>query len=382
MKINVSSRDKKLILLLLIAAILGGAYLLFDKISAANETYEVEEQQLSDRYADLSAKSNNRAQYQADTEANRLAYQNIIDSYNTNLRQEQIIIFLSLVEKHTGVWLNQMGLAQNEDVYTFGNITSTNPSAAGQPVYMTDYKGIRTQLNLSFECTYENLKTVLLYLRQYGRKITINNISFSYASGTDTVSGTMQVSMYAITGEDRPVEDINIHEVPVGTDNIFISGTFQTMSADASYRDKMKVDYDLYIIMNQVGSDMRTMAVGQKGDPTGTTSLSSENVGTEDITITVTGSNNNYRVNYKLGNEVFPSENFNEGAPLICGDTLDLTIISKERMSSGDNTSANVTIINQSDMPLNVAVFGDDVDEPRVNIVKTEGNVITYPELP
>lgn len=376
-----SSRDKKLIFLLLIAAILIGSYMAFDKISAANAEYEQEEKELKDRYADLSAKSSNRAKYQSDTEANNAAYKEIVDSYNTSLRQEQVILFLSLIEKHTGVWLNQMGFSQTNVAYTFGNVTSTNPATMGQRVYQTDYQGLSSQTNLSFECTYDELKTVLLYIKQYGRKYTLDSISFSYAPTSDIVSGTMQVSMFAISGSDRPVDEIQINDVPVGTDNIFHSDTFQSVSADATYYDKMRVDYDLFLIMNQVGSDMSTMAVGMKGDPTGKTTLASESTGIETVEIIVTGTAaGGYKVSYKLGNEVFPGENYAEGSPLVCGDSLDLAITSKPRTGAGDATKVEVTIINNSDKALNYAIYDDDIDDPRVIVKKTEGTVVPIKE--
>ena len=380
MKLQVSERDKKLILVLLIVLILGGAFLLFDKITTSNTELEQQYRTLSDKHSDLSVKNGKRNIFVKDTEKNKEEYKQVLNSYNTSLSEEQTLVFLGMVEQNTGVWLKQMGFTTITPVYTFGQITSTNPSTPGQKVYSSDYEGISTQLGLSYECTYSDFKKVLEYLRENGRKATVNNISFSYSQSTDIVSGTMQMTLYAVTGSDREVTDVNIKDIPVGTDNIFASDSFITSGAENSYKDRIINDHDLYIILNQPGSDMDNMSVGQSGDPSNTTAVSSNNNGVEDITIRVTGQAGDYRVSYKIGTNVYPADDYDNGAPLVCGDSLDLLIISKPRAAANDNTLANVTIINESDMVLNAAIINDDAASPRVNITQTIGNVVFYTE--
>lgn len=390
MNFNLSDRDKKLGLFVLIAIILFGSFFLFDKLSTANEEYAKEEKQLKDKYDDLTAKNGRRQAYLDETVTFSQRYTDLINGYNTSLSQEQVLVFLGMVEQNTGVWLKQTGLSTISPVYTFGNVTSTNPSTAGQKVYTSDYQGISTQLNLSYECDYDDFKNVLTYLRENGKKSTIGNISFSYSEATKIITGTMQMSLYAITGSDRPAMDVNIKDVPVGTGrensegeidyNIFSSATFAAMGADSSYRDKIKTDYDLYLIMNKVGSDMDTFIAGQKGDPLNEKVVSSNSDGLEQVTIRVTGSEGDYKVSYRVGTSTYPVENFDAGAPLICGEELDLLIMSQPRAGEKDDTKASLIIINESDKPLNAAIINDDVDDPRVVIERTEGTVIFFNE--
>lgn len=380
MSIKISDRDKKLILVLLIVAILGGSFVLFDKITTSNEEYEQEYNTLKDKYSDLSMKNAKKKVFVEDTEKNAEAYDKILEGYNTGLSEEQTLMFLAMVEKNTGVWLKQMGFADVQSVYSFGQINSTNPATQGQKAYTSDYQGVSTQLSLSYECTYAEFKDVINYLNENGKKATVNNVSFNYSESTDTVSGTMQMTLYAVKGSDREEKDVNIKDVPVGTDNIFASDSFIVSGAESSYRDRIINDHDLYIIMNQNGSDMDNMTVGQSGDIFNDTTVSSNSNGIEDITIRVTGQAGDYKVSYKIGSDVYPKENYDDGAPLICGDSLDLLIISKPRAATGDNTLANLTIINESDMVLNAAIINDDLALPRIDIVSTVGNVIFYTE--
>lgn len=380
MTLKVSDRDKKLLLLLLIVVIIAGSVKLFGTLSDAVMENQKEYRELSDKYNDLVVKNARRQDMVEKTEASKLQYFDTLAGFNTSLSQEQTLVFLGMVEKETGVWLKQVGFSDISTVYAFGNVTSSNPSTLGQKVYSSDYKGISTTMTLAYECTYDDLKKVLTYLEENGKKATISNINFSYSESTDIVNGTMQMTLYAITGSDREVKDVIISDVAVGTDNVFASDTFISSGIDNSYRDRIINDYDLYMIMNQAGSDMSTMAVGMANDPSNEAAVATDAEGVADVTIKVMGEDGEYKVCYKIGSSVYPVENYNDGATLVCGDTLDMLIISKPRMDKNDDTLANVTIINETDMALNIAVINDDEEKPRVNIEKTEGNVIFYNE--
>lgn len=380
MTFKISDRDKKLLLLLLIVVIIAGSVKIFSNISDSVTEHEQELRELTNKYNDLLVKNASRQRYVDETEANKNQYIEELGKYNTSLSQEQNLVFLGMVEKNTGVWLKQVGFSDNSAVYTFGQIQSTNPSTRGQKVYSSDYQGISTTMSLAYECSYDDLKRVLVYLAEYGKKATVSNISFSYSASTDIVTGTMQLTLYAITGSDREVQDVNISDVAVGTDNIFSSDTFIASGVEGSYRDRIINDYDLYMILNQAGSDMSTMAVGMANDPSNEAAVTTDTEGVADVTIHVTGSAGEYKVSYKIGSAVYPVENYNDGATLVCGDTLDMLIISKPRVDGNDKTQANVTIVNDSDMALNVAVINDDEENPRVNIEKTQGTVIFFEE--
>lgn len=375
---KISEKDIKLLLVLLIIGIVVGAYKLNGMFSDALKENEQVLDERNARYTDLLAKSARRKEYMDDTLKFQTEHKDLLASYKTSISQEQSLVFLGMVEKATGVWLKQVGFSDVSTVYTFGNVKSSNPGKSGNKVYSTDYKGITTSMTLSYECTYADLKRVLKYLEEYGKKATVRNISFSYSQATDIVNGTMQMSLYSITGKDRPKEEVNINDVAVGTDNIFTSDTFIASGIDNEYRDKIINDYDLYLIMNQVGSDSCNMAIGMANDPMNEATVISDSTGVEEVSIIVTGSGGEYRVSYKIGSNIYPAENYAEGAVLVCGDTLDMVMISKPRAHKDDNTIANVSIVNNTDMALNIAVINDDEETPRINIVSQSGTVKFY----
>lgn len=373
-----SDRDKKLIIVLLAVAILGGAWWFSGKISAENEALDKEHKDLKIRYESLVAMNAKRATYQADTQTNTSKYNEIMASFNASLSQEQTIMFLNAVEKNTGVWLKQMSLETTSQIYAFGNVRSTNPSTRGQKVYNSDYIGITTKSNVSYQCSYEQLKAVLTYISQNGRKVTIDSMSYSYAAATDIVSGTMALSFYAITGQDRPPMNIDINDVFVGTDNIFASDTFVGSGSPDNYKDMIVNSYDMYVIVNRTGADKNAVICGQSGDLNNQTVVSANGGGIENVSIVVTGTAGNYKVSYKVGSMQYPAENYEAGAPLICGDALDLLIVSSLRDAEGDTSEINLFIQNLSDISVNAAIINDDPQNPRVKINNVEGAVTFY----
>ncbi len=372
---KISEKDIKLLLVLLIVGIVVGAYKLNGMFSDALKENEQILEEREVRYKDLVAKSARRKEYMDDTVKFQTEHKDLLASYKNSISQEQSLVFLGMVEKATNVWLKQVGFTDVSTVYTFGNVKSSNPGKSGNKVYSTDYTGISTSMTLSYQCSYDDLKKVLNYLEEFGKKATVSNISFTYSEATDTVSGTMNMALYSIKGSDRPKEEVNINDVAVGTDNIFTSDTFISAGIDNDYRDKIINDYDLYFIMNQVGSDMSNMAIGMANDPMNEAAVTSNSTGIEEVSIIVSGSAGEYRVSYKIGSNIYPADKYDEGAVLVCGDALDMVMISKPRAHKDDNTVANVSIVNNTDMSLNIAVINDDEERPRINIVNTTGTV-------
>lgn len=375
---KISERDKILLIILLIAAILGGSYYVFDKISKENKTLEDQVTNLSRQHSELVQKNANKKNYESEAVTNNELFTDIFTRYTTSLSQEQTLLFLSTVEKNTGVWLKQQSLEHPSEVYQFGRVTSSNPSKSGQRVYTTDNKGISVNTSVSYECTYDQLKTVLTYLRENGKKVTINSMSYSYNSSVDMVTGTMSLTIYAITGSDREPVNININDVFVGTDNIFNSSTFIPGGSLDSTKDRIVTNYDMYLVVNKQGSDKESVICGQSGDINGESVISSTTEGIENVTIKVTGREGSYRVSYQVGARQYPAENYDIGAALICGEEIDLLIISSERGGMTDSNEINLKIINETDISVNAAIINDDTQSSRINVEETTGNVVFY----
>ncbi|NLL94073.1 MAG: hypothetical protein GX225_08075 [Clostridiales bacterium] len=375
---KLAPKDKRLLLTLLIVVILIAAVIVYNMLSTSVSDIEAENVKLKAIETDLSEKSANRKNYVAKTNDYKLLYEEIINSYAAGLDQETIIMDLASIESDTEVWLKQAGLTQVELLYSFGDVKSTNPTKEGQPVYVSDLQGYSSVTTLSYECTYEQFKAVIKAINQSDKKYKIDNISANYSKSEDLVTGAITLDYYAVTGNNRVFPGTTIDGVPVGTDNIFDSSTYSAGGVDAKYLDKIKTNYDLYLNLNDAASDVDAIVVGQRSDVLGETKVSSNLNATEVVEITVSGSGGNYTVSYRIGDEAYPIDNFIEGAAFSFGDSLDLLVVSRPRNGDADKATARLSVINNTDVTLNIGILNDDITEPRCILSKSSGDIEVF----
>ena len=134
-------------------------------------------------------------------------------------------------------------------------------------------------------------------------------------------------------------------------------------------------DYDLFVAVHPYEAGKNNVSLGLNKDALGENTLGAEGNALQNITITVNGKNGKYKVSYKLGDQMYPAENFAAGADFDCGDSIDLLVISSARTGSDDKSAAKINLVNGSDKAVNLFVYGDDSKTPRVALGTTSGTV-------
>lgn len=378
--IKLSNRDKMIIWVVASVAIILLAYFFgYTKIMEQVDMYQAKLNTAQSRYRELYDKNQNKENYLNDTAMYKSRYNSILSGYENGASQDNSLMFLRDLEKTTGSWIKSTTFATTSPIHTFGAISSTNPSMAGTKAYNSDMIGYKTTLTLSYEAQYNDFKDLLTYINNYYSKNTIDSISMAYDEDDDIVSGTMTVSTYCITGSSRAFSTPKI-DLPVGTKNIFFSSTFfptiiQKNDTNGAY---ILSDYDYYLLLNAPASDMSACIMGQKGDRIGDSILSTNENTVQKVVIKVWGSKGNYRIMYKVGNQSYPAVNPGNGLSFAAGNTLDILIMSSARKTTADKSGADISIINDTDMDLNVKIVDDDATAPRVNIVESTGIVNVY----
>ena len=109
-----------------------------------------------------------------------------------------------------------------------------------------------------------------------------------------------------------------------------------------------------------------------EGDVDGKSYLVSNENRKQDAYFVLKGKDGSYIAKYSVG------KNSYEDSPFERQDNkkLGLKIVSNYRISDDDYSEVKVHIVNLSDCDLYVTTVGDDPDEPRVDIVEKDGNVI------
>lgn len=375
---KLSDRDKKLLTIALCAVLIVCAYLFgFKKISEANETLDKEIESNKTLLTNLRSMASREKQYKEDTEYYTSEYNNILGKFDTGYSQEYSIVYVEKLEEANGTWVSQLGLGDTVRLYNFGNIVSSNPINQGASVYSSDYVGYGTTLTLAYECSYDNLLSLIDYINSYEFKCKIDSISCAYNKDKDTVSGTLLVTIYAITGSDRTFFDPVIQN-PHGTENIFDSDVFEPgNNKDIENGDNIRTDYDYYIMLDSFKSDRDSVIIGPRSD-SASTRLTKNSNEREKITITFSGKDGDYTVSYKIGDETYPATNYESGVAFNPGAMLSLYVFGADRSEEGDDVSgADATIVNDTDMTLYIKHI-DDSKDPRFKIKEKYGKIEVY----
>ncbi len=377
---KITEKDKKLLFIVASILIVFCAYFFgFRKITEKNDEMTNEISTLKSTYNNLKIMTANAAGYSEKTEKYSLEITDTMKTFDTGFSQPYTIMFLNEIQKETGAWISQAGLAQTEQIYTFGQGNSSNPSKKGQKAYSSDYSGYRTVLTLTYSASYSDFKTMINFINTYKYKCSIDSMTMSYNADSNIVSGSMVLNQYAVTGADRIFTQPYMDNLLNGTDNIFNSSIFTPGSnANIDNGSSILEDYDLYMTLQPVKSDSDALVIGQKGDQTGTTIITNNESSMQDVTITVSGSEGDYKIAYKVGNVTYPVASYNDGAAFAPGEMLSLLVISSERTDDNDISGAKTTLVNDSDITLNVKVVNDDENSPRFIIDQKKGDIVVY----
>lgn len=377
MKLN--DREKKLIFIVAGVIIIALSYFIgYKKISASNNKLDDEIQANRTLYNDLKEMQAREKQYLEDTEYYTSEYNSLLAGFDTGYSQEYSIMFVNQLEKDTGVWFSQVSLTDTAPLYTFGQITSTNPMTQGAAVYSSDYIGYGTALTLTYKCSYADYKGLIEYLNTYKFKCRIDTVSATYNKDTDEVSGSIILNIFAITGSDRKFLGAPVQNKFTGTENIFNSSTFTPgNNADEENGNNIVTDYDYYIALDSFKSDADSVVIGPKGD-SAATRISKNSSEREKVTIKFSGKDGKYTVSYAIGDTVYPATNYESGVEFTPGSMLSLLVVGTDRDPEGDDINgADATIINDTDMKLYVKIV-DDNENPRFKISEKSGEVVVY----
>ena len=217
------------------------------------------------------------------------------------------------------------------------------------------------------------------YINNYYSKNSIESISMSYNVEDGLVTGTASIATYAIVGSERKHVSPTF-SLPVGTDNIFNSSVFDSTRIDVADNngDYILSNYDYYILLNSANSDVDSVIMGKKNDMTRESVLTANSNGQLDVSVRFSGTAGAYKVQYKIGEKTYPLTNYDAGTSFEPGNTLDMLIMSSPRIDSQDTGSINLSVTNDTDMPLNIKVCNDDTKSSRVKIANRTGNVTIF----
>ncbi len=235
MKLKISERELRLLLLLIALVVFAGAYfLVYLKNTEKTNVLKQENETLENRITILNEKMSKQEDVLADTKAKQDRVDFIMEQLPEQMTQEKIIMILDQMEKTSGVHIgsiafdmNQSLLAQevliqsndplteyfdtvNDILETTGNsiedtgLTSADEAASSESVPDTGaYVGLVSFVQITFEGTYKEVKDAIDYIYFYDDKMSLQTISTIADQENNLLVGTMQLGIYSMTGSRK-----------------------------------------------------------------------------------------------------------------------------------------------------------------------------------
>ena len=243
---EISARDKKLLVYLLAISIIAGAYFfvakpLLDKQEALTDEISQLQQRVN-HYTDI---YNNMESYESKIAEAQTKYNETCNKLFGGLNQDNTIMMVKDLENTTDVWIARLSFKEEELVFgeaaaegeaaadATGEVAATEATdgteAAGGETEgaagNNTIQGVRQDLNIDYAASYDNFKRFIEYIENHDERLFISSINASYSVDSGLVGGSIVLSQYAILGTDKAYKAPEISNVQLGTDTIFKTGT-------------------------------------------------------------------------------------------------------------------------------------------------------------
>ena len=269
---NISMRDKKLLLMFSGVAVFGlGWFFGYRPQMEEAANIEATNKPLEERLSNLRELAGNRDFYISETENAQNKINEYVSKFPSDVKEENGIVLAQNIENSLGMQISNVGIAtkefvasidgsteeeiaeQNETMSEQANsqtreqideIEGTDSKAAEELQNASDIAAAqadstsqtpvlyRTQDTLEFTGTYANLKDVVAYLAEQTGRLTIDNMNASYDTSTGYLTGSIVVNMFSMTGTGNTYTEPDAGQVAYGTSNLF--GTLEKATANAA----------------------------------------------------------------------------------------------------------------------------------------------------
>ena len=266
---NISMRDKKLLLMFSGVAVFGlGWFFGYRPQMEEAANIEAANKPLEERLSNLLELAGNRDFYISETESAQNKINEYVAKFPSDVKEENGIVLAQNIENSLGMQISNVGIAtkefvasidgsteeeiaeQNETMSEQANsqtreqideIEGTDSKAAEELQNASDIAAAqadstsqtpvlyRTQDTLEFNGTYANLKDVVAYLAEQTGRLTVDNMNASYDTSTGYLTGSIVVNMFSMTGTGNTYTEPDAGQVAYGTSNLF--GTLERAAA-------------------------------------------------------------------------------------------------------------------------------------------------------
>lgn len=404
---NISEKNAKAIAFILIISLLLVFYFIpYKKLDSKKTQLENEVANLQSTYNILSQDISKKDEYLKGINKLKLKIVEMDETFPAELTQEMMLYTLDDMEKTIGIKIpsasfsillpvfddealvNEEQAAEAETETDSKEVTANEAgdteTAKEESVDAKKELAVKCEVTTSTVLTYSQLKDLMDYL--YGadgnnnkNRTVMNNLSLTSSPITGELNASFSLSFYALYTPDRIAEPLDLGPFDLEKEGVFlpfdefgVSFTIDDRKTQASTTvDKAS---DFFMMLSPITADQTTVSIGQTSGTETSSMVLADSKNSVDVQFEFNQKNGKYFFRYKAGADQYP-ENYAEGVAFIPGNALELLVLSNKRNGDDDNSGANVTIINNTDMPLSVLTSYEDKVKPRFKLIKAVGDV-------
>ncbi len=210
---KINPKTIRLFILLLMLVIAVGAFRFgYMNFNQKTETEKTANDALNAQYLELFTKIQNMETYQTETEEAKQEIADIFDRYSVKNTPEKTLMVLIGMEDKADIKISSITFGSEAQDFAMVNVPAD---------YSAGITGYSSSIAISFSCSYASFSKALQYVRDYPEHMSVASANASFDSETGLLSGTMQITLYSLTGTGKEYIAPVVGNISIGKDNIF-----------------------------------------------------------------------------------------------------------------------------------------------------------------
>lgn len=243
---KISKKDLSLLLVLVAVVLLIGAIFYGNTLASKTETLNAENETLKQEVEYLQDLSDHKQEYLDEAARMNEEMEDIKEQFPAEIRPETQIMYANGLEAKLDVILSTISMPGSELVTVTGDFGVAAPEVATEETDEAGEMGetgvvadagasistaattislMKSPTSFTYESSYRGLKDLIRAINEDTDKKSIESITVALSEATGNLSGSLDISMYSLTGTGKEYQPPVVTGVTDGVQQIITGGT-------------------------------------------------------------------------------------------------------------------------------------------------------------
>ena len=244
------------LLIMLIGVLLAvvAYFIVYQQYTEKTASIEADNAVLEEEVKGLQELADNKDFYISETARMETEIVDIMARYPSEVRTEDQVMYTVKLENEHSIWVNGLSVEDTQLVQVAAPTAApasdvVEEGAEGDAVQasgaLSDTVFLYTSpFSITYKTTYRSAKDIIASIVTSDERMNIESISLAYDAETGCLSGTMDATMFTMSGTDAVYEELNVPGVPTGTADFFKSGVVLNLNTNANAVDESGEEVD------------------------------------------------------------------------------------------------------------------------------------------